>query len=140
MAGVNDRLIDWWRRRRWTTPRYPNLTYVPSRSDLPELPARRTVVVVGNAECPKWAVFACPCGHVHAIAVNLSPARHPSWRLEVNEGRPTLSPSVDCLPEGRRCHFWLRRGRVQWVQDADSQDILPSGPAGHQRGDSRHGA
>jgi hypothetical protein len=140
LADVNDRLIDWWRRRRWTTPRYPNLTYVPSRSDLPELPRRRTVVVVGNPARPKWVVFACPCGHAHAIAVNLSPARRPSWRLEVAGGRASLRPSVDCVSGGRRCHFWLRDGRVQWAQDADSQDILPSGPAEHERGDSRHGA
>jgi hypothetical protein len=114
---VSDALIDWWRRRRWTTPRYTRLVRVASRNDLPELPPRRNVAVVGGLERPKWAVFSCPCGHGHVIAVNLSPARRPVWELLADEKAPGLRPSVDSMNSGRRCHFWLREGRVQWVWD-----------------------
>jgi hypothetical protein len=114
---MRHRLIDWWRRRRWTSARYPDLNYVASRSDVAELPARRTVMVVGSPERPKWAVFACPCGHGHGIAVNLSPARLPAWSLTDGDHGPTLYPSVDSVTDGRRCHFWLRDGRVHWAHD-----------------------
>lgn len=137
---MTDRLVDWWRRRRWTTARYPGVTYFSSRSEVPELPPRRTIAVVGSAERPKWAIFACPCGHGHAIAVNLSPARRPSWRLKAGEEGPSLRPSVDSLTDERRCHFWLREGRIQWARDdVRSQEILPPGPIRHQEGGARHG-
>jgi len=141
VAGVIDRSIDWWRRRGWTNSRYPKLTYVSSRSQVPELPSRRAVVVVGSPERPKWAVFTCPCGHGHSIAVNLSPTRRPSWRLKEDADGPTLHPSVDSLTDERRCHFWLREGRVRWARDdVRSQEILRQGSRGHERGSTRHGA
>lgn len=135
-----DRLVDWWRRRRWTTACYPDVTYFSSRSEVPELPSRRELAVVGSPERPKWAIFVCPCGHGHAIAVNLSPARRPSWRLEEGEGGPSLHPSVDSLTDERRCHFWLREGRIQWVRDdLRVQEILPPEPTRHQRGSTPDG-
>lgn len=138
---MRDHVIDWWRRRRWTTARYVDITYVSSRTEVPELPARRSVMVVGSPERPKWIVFACPCGHGHDIAVNLAPARRPAWRLTHGGQGPTLHPSIDSLTAERRCHFWLRDGRVQWVRDDwPSQDILPPRPAEHQEGGTWHGA
>lgn len=116
-----DRLVDWWRRRRWTTARYSEVAYFSSRVQVPDLPPRRTVAVVGNPGRPKWAIFACPCGHGHTIAVNLSPARRPTWRLKEDDRGPSLNPSIDSLTEERRCHFWLRVGRVCWAGD----DVRP---------------
>ena len=137
---MTDHVVDWWRRRRWTTARYSGVTYFSSRSDVPELPPRRIVAVVGSAERPKWAIFACPCGHGHAIAVNLSTARRPAWGLKSGEDGPSLHPSVDSHTEERRCHFWLRDGRIQWARDdVGSQEILPPEPNRPQRGDTRRG-
>lgn len=116
---MRDRVIDWWRRRRWTKARYPLLAYFSSRSEAPELPRRRTLAVVGSPNRPKWGVFACPCGHGHAIAVNLSCTRRPVWRLKVERGGPSLHPSVDSLTDERRCHFYLRNGRVYWASDGN---------------------
>lgn len=136
-----DSLVDWWRRRRWTTARYPTVTYFSSRAQVPDLPPRRTVAVVGTVERPKWAIFACPCGHGHTIAVNLSQVRRPNWRLKEHDRGPSLHPSVDSLTVERRCHFWLRAGRVQWARDdVRSQEILRKGPTGHERGGTGHGA
>lgn len=117
MAAVRDRVIDWWRRRRWTKARYPRLAYFSGRSETTELPPRRTLAVIGSPNRPKWAVFACPCGNGHSIAINLSPARRPVWRLKVEKKGPSLHPSVDSLTDERRCHFWLREGRVHWASD-----------------------
>lgn len=114
---MKNRVIDWWRRRRWTKPRYPRLAYFSSRSEAPELPPRRTLAIIGSPDRPKWAVFACPCGYAHSIAVNLSSTRRPAWRLKVEEGGPSLYPSVDSLADGWRCHFRLRNGRVHWAAD-----------------------
>ena len=112
---MKSEMIDWWRRRRWTRARYSRVAYFSSRSQAPDLPPRRTLAVVGSPSRPKWAVFACPCGHGHTIAVNLSTARWPVWRLKVEEGRPSLYPSVDSLTDERRCHFCLRDGSVRWA-------------------------
>lgn len=137
MAPLKDRVIDWWRRRRWTKARYSRMAYFSGRSEAPELPPRRTLAVVGSPTRPKWAVFACPCGHGHSIALNLSSTRRPAWRLVVEDGEPSLHPSVDSLTDRRRCHFWLRDGHVHWVADIDlpSQDILRADPTALGRRD-----
>lgn len=116
---MKDRVIDWWRRRRWTKARYSRLAYFSGRSEAPVLPPRRTLAIVGSPDRPKWAVFACPCGHGHSIVVNLSSTRGPVWRLKVEEGGPSLHPSVDALTGERRCHFYLRKGHVHWAADDD---------------------
>jgi hypothetical protein len=58
MATVRDKIIDWWRRRRWTKPRYSRVAYLSSRGLAPDLPPRRTLAVVGRSSRPRWAVFA----------------------------------------------------------------------------------
>lgn len=117
---MHDRVIDWWRRRRWTRARYPRVEYRRAREDLPERPSRRAIVIVGTPEHPKWAIFACPCGHGHIIEINLSGARNPTWRVRESEHGPSLFPSVDARTDFRRCHFWLRDGRAQWALDDEA--------------------
>jgi len=112
-----DSLTDQWRRRRWSTPRYTTVRRCARMSDLPQLPPRRTVIVVGPPEREQWVVFTCPCGHQHRIVLNLSAHRHPRWALTLDEDEPSLYPSIDSKTEQRRCHFWLKAGRVQWAVD-----------------------
>ncbi|WP_375341732.1 DUF6527 family protein [Patulibacter defluvii] len=119
MARVTSRLIDWWRRRRWTAPRYVQVAYCDSRADLPTDLKRRTIAIVGSPDRPKWAIFACPCGTGHDIALNLAPTRRPAWTVNVGHGRATLHPSVDSVTDERRCHFWVRNGRVSWARERD---------------------
>ncbi|WP_371878747.1 DUF6527 family protein [Conexibacter sp. DBS9H8] len=109
-------MIDWWRRRGWTSPRYTKQIIAVKRSELPDLPPRRAIAIVGAPDAPQWAVLACPCGHAHLIAVNLSPKRRPTWKLRIDNGRVSLAPSVDSRWGGRRCHFWLRAGVVTWAR------------------------
>lgn len=125
---MRDALIDWWRRRRWTQPRYPHAVVVDRRTDLPELPARRTVALVGPRDRPQWAVLACPCGYGHLIALNLLPTRRPFWKAEAEEGGVSLFPSIDAEWQGRRCHFWLRNGIVHWTTD-EPEEVIHAGSA-----------
>ena len=47
--------------------------------------------------------------------LSLSEKRRPRWSVTVDAlGRPTVTPSVHVL-NGCRCHFWIRRGAIDWV-------------------------
>jgi len=118
-SDIKGRLIDWWRRRRWSSPRLWKVEHFASNSGVPESIARRTLVVVGDP--PVWAMFECPCGSGHRIMVRLKPHDQVTmWTLSGGPEAPTLWPSVDSVLPERRCHFWLRGGRVRWVADFDS--------------------
>jgi len=106
--------IDFWRRLGLTRPRVKAVVYVDSPMDVPDEIDRRTLVIVGSTEFQKWAMFECPCGRGHRLAINLQQGHRPSWRLDLASGSPSLFPSIDSIAD-RRCHFWLRNGRVRWV-------------------------
>jgi hypothetical protein len=118
-VAVIGALIDWWRRRGFTSPRFPRVTSVESMSTMPDRLLRRVVYVVGRPERPSWAVFTCPCGTGHLVQINLDPNRpHPAWKVTRTDRGPTLRPSVDVHGEDRRCHYWLRAGTVDWTPSA----------------------
>jgi hypothetical protein len=112
---MRNKVIDWWRRRRWTAPRVDQLRWYESQSDLPLDLARHELAAVGSADKPKWFVFECPCGTGHRLQINASPRHRPHWKLVGEGGQPSLKPSVDFDEPSRRCHFWLRNGRVRWA-------------------------
>lgn len=112
--GLLALFIDWWRRHRWTQPRYTRVRTYESRTDVPRKLPRRTLAIISGR--PGWVILECPCGTGHErIELLMSPrAGHPSWRLTTDDNGPTIHPSVDYV-DGRRCHFWVRDGRVRWV-------------------------
>lgn len=79
-----------------------------------QLPDRVGFLVQGSTG-PSWAAFTCPCGTGHQVLLNLNTARRPRWQLSGTRTAPTLHPSIDVTDDGYRCHFWIRRGRLQWV-------------------------
>jgi len=83
------------------------------------LPRRVSVLVVGSS--PSWAAFDCPCGQGHRLLINLAETRRPRWRLTGTRRAPTLYPSVDVVVDGRRCHFWIRQGHVEWAHPPRSR-------------------
>jgi hypothetical protein len=109
-------LVNWWRRRRLSTPRYPAVRRFVSHSELPQGLHPREVALLGSAERPKWLLMQCPCGQGHMLSISLQGSHDPHWDLALDPDGPTLFPSVDSRTE-IRCHFVLRRGRVQWVTD-----------------------
>lgn len=80
-----------------------------------QLPKRGLVLLQEDGE--DWSVgMRCPCGCKQRVELPLVREAKPSWKLTLEQdGSPTLTPSV-WLREGCRSHFFLRRGRVQWVR------------------------
>lgn len=69
-------------------------------------------------ELKKWASFRCPgkCGKV--VRLRLSSNETPRWECNIDcLGRATIEPSVRQLTECA-CHFWIKRGRVNWCPDS----------------------
>ena len=115
VLSCRNALINGTRRlRRRPRAKLIRLVTLASRSDLPADMNPRRLYQLG--EPGKWAVMTCPCGRGHAIELNLMHAGRAQWRVdsESGGGAPSLRPSVDVQAE-RRCHFWLRDGRVRWV-------------------------
>jgi Family of unknown function (DUF6527) len=106
--------VDLWRRLRVTRPRIKRVVYLDSPTDVPDQIERQTLVVVGDRDFQKWAMLECPCGRGHRLAVSLQRGHRPSWRLTLSPAGPSLFPSIDSVA-ARRCHFWIRDGRVRWV-------------------------
>lgn len=74
------------------------------------------LVIVRDGEHAKWACMRCPCGCGADIKLSLNPSRRPRWTVEQDWLlRPSVSPSVH-RKEGCCCHFWIRRGRVDWCR------------------------
>src|SRR5438128_225951 len=89
--------------------------YVQHVEDCPEVTARGVLYVIGHSHYVWEAAMRCPKGCSRTLSVNLLPQDHPCWKLEEHsDGTPTLSPSV-WRKTGCGCHFFLRRGRIEWV-------------------------
>ena len=74
------------------------------------------VVVVCDAGVLKWACLRCPGGCGADIALSLNQSRRPRWRISYDFWkRPTVEPSVH-QKNSCGCHFFLRRGRIDWCQ------------------------
>ncbi|HUY48524.1 MAG TPA: DUF6527 family protein [Streptosporangiaceae bacterium] len=78
------------------------------------LPARAAILVASNGR-PSWAAFTCPCGNGHQLMISLIAPRRASWQLSGPRRAPTIHPSIDVVAGGHRCHFWIRRGHVEWA-------------------------
>ncbi len=118
MSTVQVRLrrlvINWTRRlRRRPRSRITRVVYVRGRQELPTTLNPRSLYQLGAPA--KWAVFECPCGRGHLLELNLGHADRARWTISIGRAdNPSISPSVDFKGD-RRCHFWLRDGRVHWV-------------------------
>ena len=112
--GLVDLVIDWWRRHRWTQPRFARVRTFRSRADVPKRLPRRVIGVVEGS--PGWIIFECPCGAGHERIELIRTPRGgvPAWRVSLDGDTATLHPSVDYVGD-RRCHYWIRNGRVHWM-------------------------
>lgn len=108
------------RLRRRPRAHIAGVVMVRSRTELPEILDPRRIYQVGDPG--KWGVFECPCGRGHVLEVNLAHPGRARWRLHDAPAGPSLSPSVDFKGE-RRCHFWLRDGRVRWSESSEPADV-----------------
>jgi hypothetical protein len=111
------RHIDW---RAWLPgPTLRIVTQVEAADEIPVTIPKNGAVLVGSREQPKWLALDCPCGTGHRVMVTLEPTHWPHWTLEGRDAdnRITLWPSIDCQTEKRRCHYFIRRGRVHWIRE-----------------------
>ncbi len=109
--------ISWW---QWLPFfRWRVVAFVDSADNVPEKLPRNGAVLVGPPARPKWIVFDCPCRRGHRIMLNTDKARLPYWSTTV-KGRLTISPSIDSNHAMRRCHYFIRNGRIQWVYERKS--------------------
>jgi hypothetical protein len=112
MAGVTRIRVPAWLRLPWL--RWRAVGRVDAADELPEHLPRRGVMLVGPQAKPTWAVFDCPCRQRHRIMLNLDASRRPRWQV-TNLAPLTVAPSIDAITATRRCHFWVRDGRIRWV-------------------------
>ncbi len=108
--------ISWW---QWLPFwRWRVIGTAEAADEVPDHLPRNAVALVGDVGRTKWVVFDCPCRTGHRIMLNTDPARRPRWALN-QAARLTIFPSVDYLGSQRRCHYFIRNGRIEWVEDSD---------------------
>ena len=106
--------IRWW---QWL-PLLPwrIVAVVDSADGVPQRLPRNGAVLVGPRTQPKWIAFDCPCHTGHRIMLNTDLARSPHWST-TGHGPLTIFPSIDSAARSRRCHYFIRKGRTQWVHN-----------------------
>lgn len=112
MASISQ--IPWWRWLPLPWQRWSVILTVEAADEIPVQLPKRGVVLVGTKDAPKWIAFDCPCTAGHRVMLNLDRSRRPQW--VVKEWYPlSLSPSIDQITEGKRCHYFVNAGRIRWV-------------------------
>jgi hypothetical protein len=91
---------------------------VESADDIPDKLPPKAIVTVGSSGPVKWVSFDCPCRSGHRIMLNTDTARSPAWSIAKSpRGKPSISPSINYFDGRRRCHYFLRHGRIEWSGD-----------------------
>lgn len=90
------------------------VTVVESADEIPNRLPRNGAVLVGDADRTKWIAFDCPCRTGHRILLNTDRNRRPSWTVSPDR-RLSIQPSVDYQGADRNCHYFIRKGRVDWA-------------------------
>ena len=81
------------------------------------------LVLVKNGDVQKWACLKCPGGCGQEISLSLNPERRPRWSVSGDWfGRPNVEPSIH-QTNACRCHFWIRRGQVDWCADGGPRNL-----------------
>lgn len=108
--------ISWW---HWLPfLRWRVVGTAEAADEVPDRLPRNGVALVGDKRQIKWIVFDCPCRTGHRIMLNADSGRNPYWKL-TKAGRLSISPSVDFRGSQRRCHYFVRDGRIMWAKDSD---------------------
>src|SRR5882672_322779 len=105
---------------RWCrlVPRPEMVARVTALHPSPSAMIDGVMLVVRDHGLHKWACMRCPGGCGERIQLSLSAKRRPRWSVTIDAiGRPTVTPSVNVLNDCQ-CHFWIRRGAIDWVERA----------------------
>ena len=116
--------IRWW---QWLPRRrYAIVCTAPAADLIPIRLPRKGIALADGGSGPSWIAFDCPCRRHHRLLISLSDHIQPRWRLSGGP-RPSLHPSVDVVEDGRRCHFWLRNGKIEWAGTAHERRRMKYG-------------
>ena len=88
---------------------------VAAGDEIPVTLPYRGAVLVGPTRYPTWAALDCPCRTGHRLLINLNSGRNPYWSVR-SYSRLSMWPSINASERGKRCHFVLSNGKVQWVK------------------------
>lgn len=88
---------------------------VAVEEDMPDTVKERTLYLVGEQNHFWLAMLKCPCGCGDVISLPMSANAKPCWRANIQDGKPSLSPSVHRTTKCRS-HFVLKAGRVIWCR------------------------
>lgn len=112
MADIRIRWWDWLPFQPWRI-----VEIVDDADDVAERLPRNGVSLVGGIGTHKWVAFDCPCRKGHRILLNIDSGRMPYWRINKPSGRRvTIMPSVDYSDAQKRCHYFVRKGRIVWAK------------------------
>lgn len=104
----------WWRKLLARLMPRRRLSIVHGDSLPEKLPAWNLVLAREDGE--DWCVgMKCPCGCGAKLELLVLPGVKPRWDIVLDDGYPSLRPSV-ALRRGCRSHFWLRKGKVVWCE------------------------
>lgn len=113
MASING--VRWWQKFSLRWRRWKIILEVPTGADVPESVPDKCVVLVKSSERSRWLAFDCPCRTGHRVMLNLDTRRKPTWLITSTKPL-TLSPSVDELTPNHHCHYFIKHGRIKWVE------------------------
>lgn len=85
-----------------------------------------SLLITQTGRLRKWASFRCPghCGKI--VRLRLASSESPNWKVAFDWlGRATIAPSVRQLTSCG-CHFWVRRGRIEWCADTPLHHSPPT--------------
>ena len=110
----------------------PRSHLIASVQDAHPDPERLTsgrLVIVRSSGLDKWGCFRCPGGCGEKLQLSLSQQRRPRWSIAIDRfGRPCVSPSIR-QTNACRCHFWIKKGRVEWCRDSGQPGSNIDGPS-----------
>jgi hypothetical protein len=109
-------LVSWWNRLPWVGGKLRVVRIVAAADEVPDRLPPRGAVLVGSLERPTWVAFDCPCVDRHRVMLNLDSRRRPTWTMQ-SSNPLSLHPSIDEFRDQKRCHYFIRGGKVQWVPD-----------------------
>lgn len=105
------RFVTWIAEKLWFSSGYR----VVFEEDAPDMVRDRTLYLIGEQNNFWLAVMKCPCGCGGIVNLPMSANARPCWQISIQNGKPTLSPSIH-RTTSCRSHFFLIAGRVIWCQ------------------------
>jgi hypothetical protein len=81
---------------------------------------RRAIPLADGKQNQSGYLIHCPaCGYGHFFNVEQPGPNGQQWTFNGDLMKPTFSPSMLVLPPGRRCHSFVREGRIEYLSDCE---------------------